>query len=620
MKILAVHGLGHQEAAIASWQPQWIAAFAKAFEREGIKPEVRFAKYDELFRDTPMTVGGTASGFGQLLWDEIRYGVSDAISSLWPFKRRGFGQNVNEAVKWKVGMVTQFAEDEGLRKRLREHLTNQIAAFQPDVVFAHSLGTLLTYNLFLNPPNNAIIKNRYYITAGCQIGRGALRTIFGGRLETVAAKMWYNLYNVHDDVLVVPLTIYATNYRQIDTTFDIAGLADHDGAEYIKHENAINKVWREIANPPAVRRGMGGAVKATTKIAAEDLMETAAAIRIEERQSRRALLIGINDYPNPDNRLEGCVNDVFRMSAALQHIGFESGEIRTVLNDRATAAGIRERYAWLLEDPQPGDVRVLFFSGHGAQIPDYSADETVDHKDETLVAYDFDWNDRATHLADDDFNALYAQLPYQMTFAAFFDCCHSGGIARMGGAKVRGLNPPDDIRHRMLRWNRVDRVWEPRDFQEKRKQRNLSLYTSDNKDYSGANGDVFKKFRGNELRQLEWKNYVKRRDKYGHQGPYLPLIFEACDEAKFAYEYRDGVTSYGAYTYFLTQALFRAADRREMLTFEELHRRASQLVGRYYDQQPQLVGNPMWRKTKIPIHRDALRANRKQPRKPRSLK
>ena len=33
-----------------------------------------------------------------------------------------------------------------------------------------------------------------------------------------------------------------------------------------------------------------------------------------------------------------------------------------------------------------------------------------------------------------------------------------------------------------------------------------------------------------------------RETEHGHKGPYLPLIFEACQEDQYAYEYRDGVT------------------------------------------------------------------------------
>jgi hypothetical protein len=76
------------------------------------------------------------------------------------------------------------------------------------------------------------------------------------------------------------------------------------------------------------------------------------------------------------------VNDVFLMSSVLQERGFEADQIPTVLDDRATAVAIRERLHWLLDDALPGDERVLFYSGHGAQLPAYNASEIVDHVDE----------------------------------------------------------------------------------------------------------------------------------------------------------------------------------------------------------------------------------------------
>jgi hypothetical protein len=55
---------------------------------------------------------------------------------------------------------------------------------------------------------------------------------------------------------------------------------------------------------------------------------------VATRTPRRALLVGINDYPNPDDRLEGCVNDVFKISATLQQIGFDPEDIRVLFNER----------------------------------------------------------------------------------------------------------------------------------------------------------------------------------------------------------------------------------------------------------------------------------------------
>jgi metacaspase-1 len=571
LKILIVHGLGHQEKNPASWQPQWENALRTVLTKwnPSLQVDASFATYDDLFGETPMTVGGTLGGFGRLLWDEVRFSVSDRISGLG--RRRAFGEQVNETIKWKIGMVTQFAEDEELRKRLRKHLAAQIKQQRPDVVFAHSLGTLLTYDLFLHAPQNKIIQDRYYITCGCQIGRRALRTLFGGRLETVGAREWYNLHNENDDVLVVPFTIYADNFQTVPTFFELPGVGDHDAVEYIRHANSQNKVWREIAGLPEPRVLLVRSVdrpetKLRLRTVVQDLGERQITASVATRTPRRALLVGINDYPNPDDRLEGCVNDVFKMSATLQQIGFDPEDIRVLFNERATAAAIRERFAWLLEDPQAGDQRVFFYSGHGAHIPDYNSDEIVDHTDETLVPYDFNWDDRTTHLTDDDFNDLYAQLPYETTFVGFLDCCHSGGMTRAGGAKIRGLDPPDDIRHRMLKWNFDLELWEPRDLA---KERGLPDYLRETSAYTGKSGATNRILRGVPLRALAHDKKMRdlREREYGHKGPYLPLIFEACGEDEYAYEYRDGVTSYGAFTYFLTKALFDAGHRKKRFKF-----------------------------------------------------
>ena len=239
-------------------------------------------------------------------------------------------------------------------EKLRTELTNQIEKSKPDVVFAHSLGTLLTYDLFLHPPQNQIINNRSYITCGCQIGRAALRTLFGGRLSMIGAREWYNLYNENDDVLVVPFTIYAPNFQTVPTSFELPGVGDHDAVEYMRHANTQDKVWREIAGLSKSRtlviRSRGRtAGKEKPEQVTEDVAEKHLTASVATPAPNRALLIGINDYPNPDDRLEGCVNDVFKMSATLQEIGFNAEDIRVLLNERATASAIRERFAWLLE-------------------------------------------------------------------------------------------------------------------------------------------------------------------------------------------------------------------------------------------------------------------------------
>jgi hypothetical protein len=190
-----------------------------------------------------------------------------------------------------------------------------------------------------------------------------------------------------------------------------------------------------------------------------------------------------------------------------------------------------------------------------------------------------------------------------MTFVAFFDCCHSGGIARAGGARVRGLNPPDDIRHRLLRWNWAEQVWEPRDLASERSKTSIRSYVAANAEYAGKDQSTNRMLRGVPLRQLSWETYERRKKKFSHQGPYQPLIFEACQEGEFAYEYVDGATSYGGYTYFLTQELFAAARERREVSFKQLHDRAAKLLAKYYNQTPQLLGPAVQRNAKVPMRK-----------------
>jgi metacaspase-1 len=187
-------------------------------------------------------------------------------------------------------------------------------------------------------------------------------------------------------------------------------------------------------------------------------------------------------------------------------------------------------------------------------------------------------------------------------------------MTRAGGAKIRGLNPPDDIRHRMLKWNIDREIWEPRELA---KERDLPRHLRETPAYTGGNGASNRILRGVPLRTLTRDKGTRdlREKEYGHSGPYLPLIFEACAESEYAYEYRDGVTSYGAFTYFMTKLLFRAGHERKKVTFQDLIKQVAKELKDYYQQTPQLVGPKAWRKApvsgKIRSEKAAVRPARK---------
>jgi hypothetical protein len=155
---------------------------------------------------------------------------------------------------------------------------------------------------------------------------------------------------------------------------------------------------------------------------------------------RFALCIGIDDYPRPDARLNGCVNDARAWAKALNRLGFE---VRTLVNEQATRAGIVAEVTAMLAARQAGDTMVLQYSGHGTRLPDVDGDED-DAEDEAMCAYDFD---DGHFVIDDDLRALFARVPKGVSLTCFFDCCHSGTITRVAQQRrrrvqgVRGAAP-----------------------------------------------------------------------------------------------------------------------------------------------------------------------------------
>ena len=140
---------------------------------------------------------------------------------------------------------------------------------------------------------------------------------------------------------------------------------------------------------------------------------------------KKALLVGINRYPDPRNELKGCVNDVRQMAETLKTgYGFPGGGNLRVLTDaRATTKAILDGLAWLTAGASPGDSLVFHYSGHGSQVPDRDGDETTDRLDEILCPYDLDWEHPLT---DDDLAAACAGVPQGALLTVVLDCCHSG--------------------------------------------------------------------------------------------------------------------------------------------------------------------------------------------------
>ena len=384
--------------------------------------------------------------------------------------------------------------------------------------------------------------------------------LLSGRVLPLPIQFWFHVYNPHDDVFTARVELPGVaNFRQITVPIRHNRWPHHEAVDYIDDGTTVLNVWAPITESYTG--------KSTERFGGRRLVEypspRLAARRRGRKPRKKCLLVGISEYPQAANCLSGCVNDVFLMSSLLQELGFDSTDIRTVLNDRATTQGILSRMQWLVDDSQPEDRLVFYYSGHGARLPGYNEDELVDHMDETLVPCDFNWTPD-TSIADNQICGLYSQLHYDTRLTMIFDCCHSGGMHRQGSPRVKGIDPPDDIRHRAMRWDAQHQMWLPRDFTSRAES--FAKSTADAVEYVGDCGCVHRLGRAVPLRAANAKEYaatkrlarrlkdVDTRNTVPY-GPYLPTILEACAENEYAYEYRHGVESYGAFTFILAKSI-----------------------------------------------------------------
>ncbi len=613
IKILGIHGLGKHDPG--TWEPLWIDTLHEVIPSSSeIGIDFVPFNYDEIFERISISPWESVKAFAKL--------AGSGIVSGWEgmFGRReatrGIVDSTQTFLRWYAGYVVAWLEDETFRREVRERLLKTIGEEKPDVILAHSLGSLISYDALSDTqlwgkmrPTKAQIPKLTYVTLGSQIGNLFVRrNLTPGRISPLEVKKWVHLFNPEDDVFTAEIKMPGVaKFQQIETFFDIPGWMDHDATEYLGHEKTVAGLWA-----PMAQEQLGGARGAAI---ARTLESAAMPPETDRPKRRRALLVGINDYPNPADRLAGCVNDVFLMSSVLQECGFEPEQIRVVLNDRATAQGILDRLHWLLEDAGSEDELFFFYSGHGAQLPTYGMGDTADRMDETLVPYDFDWSPE-TCVTDDVICSLYSQLPWDTRLAMVFDCCHSGGIHRDAGIRVRGLSPPDDIRHRALRWDAEKEMWVARKLEP------LNPDFTDDKEveqlFVGKSESVLRLGRSMLLRGQTQKEYEQtKKNTDGPVGPYLPMIMEACREDQYAYEYRNGVESYGAFTYTLAKVL---RQNRSLSFSEAVAASAQRLADLNYDQVPAILGPSKFINAVIPWTKVAPSAPKKKRAKRKSKK
>ena len=134
--------------------------------------------------------------------------------------------------------------------------------------------------------------------------------------------------------------------------------------------------------------------------------------------AKRALLVGIDVYPDPRNNLNSCVADTRAFKKLLEdYLDFESESIRMLHNQDATLSNVKSSLDALFDGVTADDRVVFYQSSHGYRYPE--GDTMV----EVLCEYD-------GFLKDTELAERSATLPPGV-LTVVLDACHSGGMNKM---------------------------------------------------------------------------------------------------------------------------------------------------------------------------------------------
>jgi len=265
--------------------------------------------------------------------------------------------------------------------------------------------------------------------------------------------------------------------------------------------------------------------------------------------AKRALCVGINNYPGTQQDLNGCVNDAHAWADLLvAHYDFAQSDVTRLLDAQATKASILAGIKSLLAGAQAGDVLVFTNSSHGTYLPD-TGDDEPDRYDEALVPHDFKHN----LIVDDELRTLFAGLPAGVGLTIISDSCHSGSVTRDVAPAI--IPPP---RPRLLR---------PRD-----------LGRPDLPDAQLA-----------KLRSSHRAGYP--------QSDMKEILLSGCKSTEYSYDAQIGGAFHGAMTYYAIETIKEAGYK---ITYAGLAQDVNdKLVTEGYRQTPQLEGTTKNKKKQI---------------------
>lgn len=174
----------------------------------------------------------------------------------------------------------------------------------------------------------------------------------------------------------------------------------------------------------------------------------ACALALPAGAAQQALLVGVSEYPAlPERRLAGPANDVRLMVRSLSSLGWQPGQMQ-VLAEQGDAmpsrANILQALARLAQSSRSGDWVLLYFSGHGAQVPSKTGLDEVFLPRDTAF-WDAQRQEVKGALRDKELAAALQRIRAQgANVWAVFDTCHAADMLRgRASGRARFISAPE---------------------------------------------------------------------------------------------------------------------------------------------------------------------------------
>lgn len=239
MRILCIHGVNTSEIEDTSWQSGWANIIRNNL---GKNIEVEFVNYNDIFDIRYITTTNEE-------YDKLKNELILELKASIPLDERFRMSSVFPILDRTAGMVSWWLFSEDIRKQARDRISQNIENINPDIICAHSLGSVITYDAFLN--NQQLIEKRIFITFGSQIADPRVQRIFKQLPGFLNAKYWYNLFNPQDVVFIKDIQLKnVANFSSIKTEFsDFWNSLSHDATKYLNHQQTKILCWDKIKLP-----------------------------------------------------------------------------------------------------------------------------------------------------------------------------------------------------------------------------------------------------------------------------------------------------------------------------------------------------------------------------------